>query len=78
MLYISDNTHVLLIPPMNITHTTLKNRWYIINLNRQILTLGPFILHTSHFQPVVHGDIVYRKNIYCSEHVFWCIYVMCC
>jgi hypothetical protein len=24
ILYISDNTHVLLIPPMNITRTTLK------------------------------------------------------
>jgi hypothetical protein len=24
ILYISDNTHILLVPPMNTTHTTLK------------------------------------------------------
>jgi hypothetical protein len=30
---------------MNTTHTTLKNRWYRINLNRQILHIGHFILH---------------------------------
>jgi hypothetical protein len=43
-LYISDNTHVLFIPPTNITHTTLKNRWYKINLNRRILTYTSFYI----------------------------------
>jgi hypothetical protein len=36
IFYISDNTHTLIIPPMNITHTTLRNRWYRINLNCQV------------------------------------------
>jgi hypothetical protein len=43
-MYISDNTHVLLIPPMNTAHTTLKNRWYRINLNRQIFTYRSFYI----------------------------------
>jgi hypothetical protein len=38
ILYISDDTHILPIPPMNTTYTTLKNRWYRINLNCRILT----------------------------------------
>jgi hypothetical protein len=42
ILYISDNTHILLIPPMKTTYTTLKNRWYRVNLNHQILTYKYF------------------------------------
>jgi hypothetical protein len=59
ILYISDNTHILHIPLMNTTHTTLKNRCYRINLNRRMLK---YRLHTSPFEPVVQSSIVYRKK----------------
>jgi hypothetical protein len=45
ILYISDKTHVPPIPHMNTTHTTLKNRWYRIDLNYRILIyICPFKL----------------------------------
>jgi hypothetical protein len=67
IFYISDNMHTLIIPPMNITRTTLRNRWYRINLNCQIFLYIHilFLLHTSPFQPVVQGGIVYLKPLLC-------------
>jgi hypothetical protein len=52
---------------MNITRTTLRNRWYRINLNCQIFLYIHilFLLHTSPFQPVVQGGIVYLKPLLC-------------
>lgn len=49
ILYISDNTHLLLIPPMNTIHTTIKNLWYIICLNRRILTYRSFFYYVRVF-----------------------------
>jgi hypothetical protein len=62
ILYISDNTYVLLIPPMNPTHTTLKNSGTELISTVGSLHICPFILHTSPFQPVVQGGIAYRKK----------------
>jgi hypothetical protein len=63
ILYISDNTHVLPIPPMNTTHTTLRKTGGTGLISTvESLHIGPFILHTSPFQPVVQGGIVYRKK----------------
>jgi hypothetical protein len=63
ILYISDNTHILTIPPMNTTHTTLKKTGGIELISTiGSLHIGLFLLHTSPFQPVVHGGIVYRKK----------------
>jgi hypothetical protein len=48
---------------MNITHTTLKKPggieliWTVGSLH-----IAPFLLHTSPFQLVVQGGIVYRKK----------------
>jgi hypothetical protein len=50
---ISDTTRILLIPPMNITHTTQKNWWYRINLNRQILHID-FFYYTEIPPPPPH------------------------
>jgi hypothetical protein len=49
IMYISDNTNILFIPSMNTTHITLKNRWYRINLNRQILTYTYFFITYEFF-----------------------------
>jgi hypothetical protein len=63
ILYISDNTYVLPIPPMNTTHTTLKKRWYKINLNRRILHIGPFILHKVLFNRWYRVVLCTEKNL---------------
>jgi hypothetical protein len=49
ILYISNNTRILLIPPMNTTHTTLKKLVVQINLNRQILTYRSFSITYESF-----------------------------
>jgi hypothetical protein len=73
ILYISDNTHVLPIPPMNTTRTTLKKTsgTKLISTIRS-LHICPFILHTLLFQLVVQGGIVYRKNLVFKDHSFVC------
>jgi hypothetical protein len=58
ILYISDNTRILLIPP--IPH--LKNLWCKLISTVRSLHIDLFLLHTSPFQQVVHGGIVYRKK----------------
>jgi hypothetical protein len=57
--YISDNTHVLPIPPMNTTHTTLKKTGGIelISIVRS-LHICHFILHTRPFQLVVQRVVL--------------------
>jgi hypothetical protein len=62
ILYISNNTRILLIPPMNTTHTTLKNWWCKLISTVRSLHIDLFLLHTSPFQQVVQGGIVYRKK----------------
>jgi hypothetical protein len=71
ILYISDNTYVLPIPPMNTTHTTLRKTGGTGLISTvESLHIGPFILHTSPFQPVVQGGIVYRKKpFFCCDSV---------
>jgi hypothetical protein len=62
ILYISDNTHVPRIPPMNTTHTTLKKPVVQKISIVGSLHIDPFISHTSPFQLVVRGGIVYSKE----------------
>jgi hypothetical protein len=62
ILYISDNTHILLIPPMNITYTTLKTGGTKLISTIRSLHIDHFLLNTSLFQPMIHDGIVYCKN----------------
>jgi hypothetical protein len=47
--YISDNTLILLIRPMNMTIPRLKNQYFRINLNRRILTYKAFSITSESF-----------------------------
>jgi hypothetical protein len=63
ILYISNNTHIQPIPPMNTTRTTLKKTGGTGLISTVgSLHIGLFLLHTSPFKPVVQGGIVYRKR----------------
>jgi hypothetical protein len=42
IFYIFDNTHILLIPPMNTTHTTQKTGGTKLILTVKSLHIGPF------------------------------------
>jgi hypothetical protein len=47
---------------MNTTHTTQKTGGTKLISTVKSLHIGLFFLHTSHFQPMVQGGIVYRKK----------------
>jgi hypothetical protein len=53
IIHIFDNTRILPIPLMNITHTILKIGGTELISTVGSLYIGHFLLHTSPFQPVV-------------------------
>jgi hypothetical protein len=73
ILYIYDNTHILPIPPNTYEyhqyHTKKTSGTELIS------TLGSlhiglfFLLHTSRFQPMIQGGIVYRKKLSCMKEL---------
>jgi hypothetical protein len=71
--YIFENSLILTIQPLNTTVHQLKNQSHRINLNRQILTLGHFLLHTSRFSTSRTSRIVYCKKPLKIRSLLQCI-----